>query len=248
MNEVTSINCEWKRRIENSPEAKKAKLNLEYHRKKMRMMHEEISRAEEWEKELERRLKDVEEKVKPPLLILTEHLNSSKSVDDSIIEASINEEDPDELISLLRRKAISMKKMDRSELLGFVKTTLGVRNGFLEKDNRHGVGVMQEIASGVLKQLGRGTINWQDLTPWEADFMKMLIVEVEGVPGFIARFMEQVLTQIGSQGQTATNNRTQSNGSRVGEGSGANNNSIVRNLFSENQTTSAYSNTSAPFS
>ena len=46
MNEVTSINCEWKRRIENSPEAKKAKLNLEYHRKKMRMMHEEISRAE----------------------------------------------------------------------------------------------------------------------------------------------------------------------------------------------------------
>ena len=72
-------------------------------------------------------MKDVEEKVKPPLLILTEHLNSSKSVDDSIIEASINEEDPDELISLLRRKAISMKKMDRSELLGFVKTTLGVR-------------------------------------------------------------------------------------------------------------------------
>ena len=68
------------------------------------------------------------------------------------------------------------------------------------------------------------------------------------MPGFIARFMEQVLTRIGSQGQTATNNRTQSNGSRVGEGSGTNNNSIVRNLFSENQTTSAYSNTSAPFS
>ena len=96
---------------------------------------------------------------------------------------------------------MTMKEMDRSELIGFVKTVLGVRNGFLLKDNQYCVGVLQEIASGALKQLGRATINWQDLNPWEADFMKLLILEVEGVPGFISRFMEQILTQMGTQSQ-----------------------------------------------
>ena len=199
--EMANLNSEWKNRIESSPEAKKAKFNLEFHRKKINRMHEEMSQAEAWEKELERRLKNVKEQVKPPLLILTEQLETSKPVDDSIIEASINENDPEKLISLFRRKAMSMKEMNRSELLGFVKTVLGVRNGFLMKDNQYCVGVLQEIASGALKQLGRATINWQDLNSWEADFMKLLILEVEGVPGFISRFMEQILTQMGTQSQ-----------------------------------------------
>jgi len=68
--EVSGLNAEWRRRIENSPEVKKPKQNLEYHRQKMHRMHEEMSRAEDWEKELERQLKNVEEKVKPPMLIL----------------------------------------------------------------------------------------------------------------------------------------------------------------------------------
>ena len=199
--EMANLNSEWKNRIESSPEAKKAKFNLEFHRKKINRMHEEMSQAEAWEKELERRFKNVKEQVKPPLLILTEQLETSKPVDDSIIEASINENDPEKLISLFRRKAMSMKEMNRSELLGFVKTVLGVRNGFLMKDNQYCVGVLQEIASGALKQLGRATINWQDLNSWEADFMKLLILEVEGVPGFISRFMEQILTQMGTQSQ-----------------------------------------------
>lgn len=199
--EMANLNSEWKNRIESSPEAKKAKFNLEFHRKKINRMHEEMSQAEAWEKELERRFKNVKEQVKPPLLILTEQLETSKPVDDSIIEASINENDPEKLISLFRRKAMSMKEMNRSELLGFVKTVLGVRNGFLMKDNQYCVGVLQEIASGALKQLGRATINWQDLNSWEADFMKLLILEVEGMPGFISRFMEQILTQMGTQSQ-----------------------------------------------
>jgi len=247
---MSGLNAEWRRRIDNSPEAKKAKQNLEFHRQKMHRMHEEMSRAEDWEKELERRLKNLEEKVKPPILILEEHLVSPKPVDDSIIDASINEGEPERLISLLRRKAKSMQQMDRSELLCFVKTTIGVRNAFLEKDNKHGVDVMQDIASGVLKQLGRRTINWQDLTPWEANFMKMIILEVDGVPGFIVKFMEQVLTHMGSQGQNGmdTNSENLSNSGQVVGGPGVNNNSHVRrNLnFTENQTTSAYSNTSTP--
>jgi len=226
--ELKRLNTEWKTRIENSPEAKKAKLNLNYHRKKIQQMHEEFSRAEAWEKELENRLKNIEESVKPPFLILTEQLESPRPVDDSIIEASINEEDPEQLISLLRTKSMTMKQMDRSQLLGFVKTTIDVRNNFLEKDNQHGVGVMQELASGVLKQLGRGSIDWKNLTPWEANLLKMIILEVEGVPGFIVKFMEQMLTNIQTQDQVGTNSCHQSNVSHHSvRGSSSNRNSSL---------------------
>jgi len=167
-----------------------------------------------------------------------------------LIEASINEGEPERLISLLRRKGKSMQQMDLSELLGFVKTTIDVRNGFLEKGNEHGVGVMQDIASGVLKLLGRKTIDWQDLTPWEANFMKMLISEVDGVPGFIVKFMEQVLTHMGSQAQNGMNKNSGnfSNSVQLGDEPDVNNNSHVRRILNLNEyrTTSAYSCTSTP--
>ena len=58
-----------------------------------------------------------------------------------------------------------MDKMDRSQLLGFLNTVLNVRKGFLEKDNPHGVEVMQEVASGAFKHLGRAE---SQLTGWRS--------------------------------------------------------------------------------
>ena len=65
------------------------------------------------------------------------------------------------------------------------------------------------------------------------------------VLGFIVKFMEQVLTYMASQAQNGMNTNS---GNLVGDEPGDNNNSHVRrNLnFTENQTTSAYSNTSTP--
>ena len=75
----------------------------------------------------------------------------------------------EKLIGILRKKALSMDKMDRCQLLGFLNTVLNVRKGFLEKDNPHGVVMMQEVASGALKHLGRVTIDWSEIVLWEAE-------------------------------------------------------------------------------
>ena len=52
--------------------------------------------------------------------------------------------------------------MDLAQLLAFIKTQLSVRNCLLEKEQERGVEMMQEMASGVLKQLGRVSIGCQD--------------------------------------------------------------------------------------
>ena len=167
-------------------------------------MHEELTHAEAWEKELEARLHSIKEKVKPRILVFSEQLETCKGVEDKIIEAAVVEEDSERLIGVLRKKAISMDKMDRSKLLGFIKTVLNVRNGFLEKDNPQGVEVMQEMASGVLKHLGRVTIDWMEIVPWEADMLRQLVREVEGVPTFLVRMVDQVLEKFVSINSSIT--------------------------------------------
>ena len=59
---------------------------------KVRRMTEELHVAEEWEKELVRRLKTTEENVKPPLLKIAESFEKSNEVEDSFLEAAIKEE------------------------------------------------------------------------------------------------------------------------------------------------------------
>ena len=102
--------------------------------------------------------------------------------------------------------------MNRTQLLGFLKTILNVRNFFLEKDNQHGVDILHEIATGVLKHMGRPTIDWSDYSSWEAEFLRSLIREVEGMPEFAVRMIDQFLakfdTRTRSQPSVANNTQT----------------------------------------
>ena len=48
-----SLRVEWERKISSNPEVKQAELNLEFHKRKMRQLQEELTSAEVWETELE---------------------------------------------------------------------------------------------------------------------------------------------------------------------------------------------------
>ena len=67
---------------------------------------------------------------------------------------------------------------------------------------------MQEMASGALKHLGRVTIDWTDIVPWEADMLRQLMREVEGVPDFLIRMVDQVLAKLVSINSSASVTQT----------------------------------------
>ena len=102
--ETKSLNSEWRKRVASSPEAKEAREELGFHQTKVRKLTEELNVAEEWEKELERRLKAIEEKVKPPLMNNAESRGKSSEVQDSFLEAAINEEDHERLLSMMKKR------------------------------------------------------------------------------------------------------------------------------------------------
>ena len=98
-----------------------------------------------------------------------------------------------------------MDKMDRAQLLAFVRTLLSARNCFVEKEHERGVEMMQEMASSVLNQLGRVGIDWLEMSEWEAGLLRRLISQVEGVPPFLARMVDQFLENImNSRGMNET--------------------------------------------
>ena len=187
---------EWGKRISSSPEAKKATDHLNFHKRKVRKMHEELGVAEEWERELQRRLDSVKERLKPPIMRIVESLETSNQIEESFLEEAVNEEDYDRLVTVLRKKALTIDKMNRTQLLAFIKTLLSVRNCLLEKEQDRGVEMMQEMASGVLKQLGRVSTDWTEVSEWEARLLRRLIREVEGVPAFLERLLDRFLVNI----------------------------------------------------
>ena len=101
-----------------------------------------------------------------------------------------------------------MDTMDCGQLLAFIKTLLSVGNCLVEKEQERGVEMMQEMASGVLKQLGRVSIDWLEVSEWEAGLLKRVIKEVEGVPGFVARMLDQFLDNINLVNVTKSTNVT----------------------------------------
>ena len=190
------LQSEWKKRIASSPEVKRAGSNLEFHRRKIRKMHEELSVAEQWEKELEKRLEIAEENVKPSILKFAEEFEKSNLVEESVVEATLDEDELERLISMMRKKAVAMLEMDGSQLLGLIKTILVVRDGLLGKGNQDGVDIMQQMAGDVMKQLGKIDIDWLQMSPWEANLVRQLVKQVEGVPAFVSKMMDQFLNNI----------------------------------------------------
>ena len=190
------LQSEWKKRIASSPEVKRAGSNLEFHRRKIRKMHEELSVAEQWEKELEKRLEIAEQNVKPSILKFAEEFEKSNLVEESVVEATLDEDELERLISMMRKKAVAMLEMDGSQLLGLIKTILVVRDGLLGKGNQDGVDIMQQMAGDVMKQLGKIDIDWLQMSPWEANLVRLLVKQVEGVPAFVSKMMDQFLSNI----------------------------------------------------
>ena len=191
-----SLKSEWQRKINASPEVKQAKQNLEFHKRKMMQLQEELASAEVWETELKERLKTLEEKVKPALMIFCDQLEKEGAIDNDVIEEIITGNDVAKIFTILKKKLMKVDEMDRSQLVGMMNIVLSVRNCLAEKDSQDGVDMMQEMARNILKQMGRPTINWLDMKEWEVNAMKNLLKEVDGIPGFVGRLVDQLLDMV----------------------------------------------------
>ena len=64
------------------------------------------------------------------------------------------------------------------------------------------------MAERILDHLGRPAIIWTELSDWEAKVFRQLVREVEGVPAFLARLLNSILSQTVERGRTNVNMET----------------------------------------
>ena len=134
---------EWRRRILASPDARDARRNLELHRSKIRELQEELRVAEQYEAELEDRLSQVEDRLRPPVTRFKEKLNLDSGVDRTVVGEIITEvEDPSQIIQIMKTKAKTLDQMTRSQLVGFIRTILNLRDAFIDEEIEAGKDVM----------------------------------------------------------------------------------------------------------
>jgi len=195
-----ALEQEWQRRIQDNQDVQQAKVDLEFHRAKIRQMQEELTQAEVWERQLEQRIIRTKEMLKPPIMKFSEQLETCKAVDEADIEATFGEKNvnADQVVKLLRRKALEVHKLGRNELLGFINTVLNIRNHIVDSENpTEGLKeVVETVAGKILSQLGRPSIDWTGMQEGQLRIVRRLVtIEVDEIPAFVASLVDQLIAK-----------------------------------------------------
>ena len=96
---------------------------------------------------MEERLSSVQEKVMPPFMKFCKQLEKEEGVEEKVIEESMAENDWKQVKSVLKKRMVKVDQIERSQLVGLVRTVLGVRNCLVEKEGQEGAEAMQEMAN-----------------------------------------------------------------------------------------------------
>jgi len=195
-----ALEQEWQRRIQDNQDVQQAKVDLEFHRAKIRQMQEELTQAEVWERQLEQRIIRTKERLKPPIMKFSEQLETCKAVDEADIEATFGEKNvnADQVVKLLRRKALEVHKLGRNELLGFINTVLNIRNHIVDSEiPTEGLKeVVETVAGKILSQLGRPSIDWTGMQEGQLRIVRRLVtIEVDEIPAFVASLVDQLIAK-----------------------------------------------------
>ena len=181
-------------------------------------LQEELTQAEVWERQLEQRIIRTKEMLKPPIMKFSEQLENCKAVDEADIEATFGEKNvnADQVVKILRRKALEVHKLGRNELLGFINTVLNIRNHIVDSEiPTEGLKeVVETVAGKILSQLGRPSIDWtgmqegqlrivrsshpQCISIWfhyDIFLRRLVTIEVDEIPAFVASLVDQLIAK-----------------------------------------------------
>ena len=128
---------EWVDRLEANQEVRRARQDLEHHRKKVRELTEQLSSAEAWERHLEATAQECAQQCKPALMRFSDRLvdvGSDRVVAQPLIEEVAAGARWETVLAVIRHRIVSSSSFSRQESLGMVKVMFSLRDLYLEKD------------------------------------------------------------------------------------------------------------------
>jgi len=187
----------WQEKMKRNEEVRRARLDLDHHRNQMEKLVQDLNSSEAWERELEERRIAVEHMCKPPLLRYSESLDKLSlgiMVAGSLLEELAEEVDWKHVLQVTRNKIIMSETLGRFEKIMLLKILFRFQDFYLVKDVPDAVAVVHELIRKLLLELGDPGQNWGKLSPPEAEVMMNVVKEVDGIPPFVVRLLEYLLT------------------------------------------------------
>ena len=132
----------------------------------------------------------VEESLKPTLLGLFDKLENEEFVGDQLLREAFSSGGED-VFEILESRASRVRQLERRALLMFVDPLLRLR---LMLNEDIGLGSVEKLAKVVVHELARPDIVWSCLDNNEVRVVTMMTQELGGVPPFLARVVNQLLT------------------------------------------------------
>ena len=163
---------------------------IKLHKLRIKKLAEELSVAQAWEVELEARRWRIEESLKPPLLGLFDKLEKEEVVGDQLLQEAFAS-GGEYMFKTLESRARRVRQLERRALLMFVDLLLRLR---LMLNEDIGLGRVEKLAKMVVYELARPDIVWSCLDNEEVRVVTMMTQELGGVPPFLARVVNQLLT------------------------------------------------------
>merc|ERR1719412_257468 len=172
---------DWLDRLEANQEVRRARQDLEHHRKKVRELTEQLSSAEAWEHQLEMKEKECAQKCKPALMRFNEELvdvGSDRAVSQPLLEELVAGQGWENVLAVVRHRIVSANSLSRQESLGLVKVMFSLRDLYMEKEVDGAVSGLQDMAKRLLRQLGGPGQSWDGLAAGEAAILREVVAEV----------------------------------------------------------------------
>jgi len=126
-------------------------------------------------------------------------LDRGGGVAQPLVEELVGEQEWEKVVAVTRHRIISAESLSRPESLGLVKVMFSLRDLYLEKDVTEAVSALQDLARRILRQLGAPGQTWSRISLGEAAVLRSVVSEVDGIPPFVARLLETLLSE---QGET----------------------------------------------
>ena len=188
----------WRESVEASPAVEQVRKSLRLHRHKMGEISEELSNAERWEKVLRAKHSGIEEQLKPALLKFAEKVERNETVEEEDIEINLVAGKWRNVLTVLSHNVERVTGMERGQLTRLVMTVMKVRDVLTDRhpELEEAVVTVQDLGARVLQQLGGDRIVWSGLSDWEAEIVRQVVPQLEGVPRFVVRIIDQMMLEL----------------------------------------------------
>eukprot|EP00088_Acartia_fossae_P028676 TRINITY_DN2948_c0_g1_i2.p1 TRINITY_DN2948_c0_g1~~TRINITY_DN2948_c0_g1_i2.p1 ORF type:complete len:220 (-),score=54.12 TRINITY_DN2948_c0_g1_i2:318-977(-) len=191
---IEGLKVDWRRNLNVSPEVKKAKSNLLYHRKKIQALTQELELAEDYEKQLVDEEKQIENQSKPIMMRFYESLESPETVTTALLLEVVSTKDWEKIVSLTGQKVRYVNTTKRKDIIYLLWIVLKLRDEYTQQENEQALQVLQGQGRNLLTKLGDSSICWQGLETKEVNIMQEVVQEVEKIPPFVRRIVETFFT------------------------------------------------------